>query len=65
MYLAHFIIFFCCTILRLQALTLAIYVGFVVGQVLRARIEERKLTATFPEYEGYRRTTGMFFPKLF
>jgi protein-S-isoprenylcysteine O-methyltransferase Ste14 len=65
MYLAHFVIFFCCTLLRLQALTAALYVVFVVGQIVRARIEERKLAASFPEYEDYRRTTGMFFPKLF
>ena len=42
----------------------AIYVVFVAGQTLRARIEERKLAAAFPEYEEYRRTTGMFFPKI-
>jgi len=38
---------------------------FIAGQVARARIEERKLAETFPEYVEYRRTTGMFFPRLF
>jgi protein-S-isoprenylcysteine O-methyltransferase Ste14 len=65
MYLAHFIIFLCVLLLRFQPLALGLYILFVAGQILRARIEERKLTETFPEYEDVRRTTGMFFPKLF
>lgn len=65
MYLAHFLIFLCVLLQRFAPLTLGLYVAFVAGQVLRARIEEKKLLAVFPEYEDYRRTTGMFFPKLF
>lgn len=64
MYAAHFLIFLCVLLQRFAPLTLGLYVAFVVGQVLRARIEERKLAATFPEYEEYRRRTGMFFPRL-
>jgi len=64
MYLAHFLIFFCVLIQRLALLTAVFYVMFAAGQVLRARIEERKLSESFPEDEEYRRTTGMFFPKL-
>lgn len=64
MYSAHFIIFLCVLLQRFAPLTLGLYVLFVAGQIVRARIEERKLAATFPEYEEYRRTTGMFFPKL-
>lgn len=65
MYAAHFIIFFCVMLLRLSPLTVALYAAFVAGQVYRARIEERKLMSTFPEYADYRKSTGMFFPKLF
>jgi len=65
MYAAHFVIFLCVLLQRFAPLTLGLYVLFVAGQIVRARIEERKLAATFPEYEAYRRTTGMFFPRLF
>lgn len=64
LYAAHFAIVLCFTILHFRAATAAIYVALVAGQTLRARIEERKLAAAFPEYEEYRRTTGMFFPRL-
>jgi len=64
MYSAHFVIFFCVLLQRFAPVKLGLYVVFVAGQILRARIEERKLAATFPEYAEYRRTTGMFFPKL-
>ncbi len=64
MYLAHFLIFFCVLVQRLAPLTANLYVVFAAGQVLRARIEERKLAESFPEYGEYRRTTGMFFPKV-
>jgi protein-S-isoprenylcysteine O-methyltransferase Ste14 len=65
MYLAHFVIFLCVMLLRFAPATLALYVVFIAGQIVRARIEERKLAETFPEYGEYRRTTGMFFPRLF
>lgn len=64
MYAAHFVIYFCYTLLHFHAITAVLYVLFVMGQTLRARVEERKLTAAFPEYEEYRRTTGMFFPRF-
>ena len=63
-YASHFLLFLCYTLLYFHAATVALYVVFVAGQTLRARIEERKLAAAFPEYEEYRKTTGMFFPKL-
>ena len=65
MYLAHFVIFLCVTLLRFAPLTLALYMVFIAGQIFRATIEERKLTEAFPDYEPYRGKTGMFFPKLF
>ncbi|HEV3029530.1 MAG TPA: isoprenylcysteine carboxylmethyltransferase family protein [Planctomycetota bacterium] len=64
MYSAHFVIFLCVLLQRFAPLTLGLYIVFVGGQIVRARIEERKLAATFPDYEEYRRTTGMFFPRL-
>lgn len=42
-------------------LTLCIFLPFMTW---RARQEEALLMRTFPEYEHYRETTGMFFPKL-
>jgi len=63
MYAAHFVIFLCVLLQRFAPLSLGLYLVFVAGQVLRANIEERKLAATFPEYEEYRRSTGMFLPR--
>jgi protein-S-isoprenylcysteine O-methyltransferase Ste14 len=65
MYLAHFLIFLCVLLQRFAPLTAALYVLFFAGQVVRARIEEKKLLSVFPEYEAYRRSTGMFLPRLF
>jgi protein-S-isoprenylcysteine O-methyltransferase Ste14 len=64
LYAAHFVIYFCYTLLHSHPATWALYVAFVAGQTLRARNEEKKMAAVFPEYEEYRRSTGMFFPKL-
>ncbi len=64
LYAAHFVIYFCYTLLHFHPATAGIYAAFVAGQTWRARLEERKLTATFPEYEEYRRETGMFLPRL-
>jgi len=63
-YAAHFLTIFCYTLLYFGAVNVALYIAFVTGQTVRAWIEERKLAAAFPEYEEYRRTTGMFFPKF-
>jgi len=63
-YASHFLINLCYTLVHFHAYTVALYVVFVSGQILRARIEERKLTTAFPEYEEYRKTAGMFFPKF-
>jgi len=63
-YAVHFLVNFCYTLLYFHAGTVALYLVFVAGQTIRARIEERKLSAAFPEYEEYRKTTGMFFPRL-
>ncbi len=65
LYTGHFIMFFGSLLLRLQAITIVMYLLFCIGQVVRAKIEERKLKEAFPRYGIYRRRTGMFFPKLF
>lgn len=61
-YASHFVVFGCATLLHHHPLGVAIYVLWAVFAVIRARREERKLAAVFPEYADYRRTTGMFIP---
>jgi protein-S-isoprenylcysteine O-methyltransferase Ste14 len=61
-YASHFLINLCYTLVYFHFSTVLIYLVFVVGQTMRARVEERKLASAFPEYEEYRKTTGMFFP---
>ncbi len=63
LYLGQFVLYLGYTLMHLHPLTVPLYVVFVAGQVVRARNEERKLAAEFPEYEEYRRTTGMFLPR--
>ena len=64
LYAGHFIMFFGSLLLRFHPVTVGLYVVFCIGQFMRARIEERKLAASFPGYESYKRRTGMFFPKF-
>lgn len=62
LYAGHFAVYLGYTLLHLHVATVALYLLFVAGQAVRARNEERKLAAAFPEYEEYRAATGMFFP---
>jgi protein-S-isoprenylcysteine O-methyltransferase Ste14 len=64
LYTGHFIMFFGSMLLRLNWFAIGLYLFFMVGQVMRARVEERKLAGAFAQYEEYRRRTGMFFPRL-
>ncbi len=64
LYAGQFITFLGYTLLHLQPATLGLFIFFVTAQVLRAKIEEQKLAAAFPEYAEYQRTTGMFFPRF-
>jgi protein-S-isoprenylcysteine O-methyltransferase Ste14 len=64
LYTGHFIMFLGSMLLRLDWAAAGIYFCFLAGQVVRAKLEERKLSQVFPEYEPYRRSTGMFFPRL-
>ena len=63
LYTGHFILFFGSLCLRLHSYTVLLYLLFVVGQFIRARIEEKKLTIAFPEYASYKQVTGMFLPR--
>lgn len=63
LYTGHFIMFFGSMLLRLHVLSIILYLIFCVGQVVRAGVEERKLMQTFPEYQDYKKRTGMFFPR--
>lgn len=64
LYAGHFIMFFGSLLLRLHWISIMLYLLFLVGQVARAKIEERKMMGAFPQYAEYRSRTGMFFPKL-
>lgn len=53
------------SLIRVHWLALAAtFLIFVPFMAYRARQEERLLGLRFPEYELYRQTTGMFFPRL-
>jgi len=64
LYTGHFIMFLGSLLLRLHLVTVIAYLLFSIGQVIRARMEERKLQLSFPGYSAYKKATGMFFPKL-
>jgi protein-S-isoprenylcysteine O-methyltransferase Ste14 len=64
LYTGHFIMFFGSMLLRLSVPTVLLYLLFLVGQVFRARIEERKLELAFADYAIYKERTGMFIPKI-
>ena len=64
LYTGHFIMFFGYVMFHLYYYTALLYCLFVLGQYFRAGIEERKLMGVFPEYAGYMRDTGMFFPRF-
>jgi protein-S-isoprenylcysteine O-methyltransferase Ste14 len=63
LYTGHFIMFLGSLLLRLHPVAVLMYLLFCIGQVIRAGIEERKLTAAFPAYADYQKRTGMFFPR--
>jgi protein-S-isoprenylcysteine O-methyltransferase Ste14 len=63
LYVAYTLAFFgsCLGVMRVRMWLL--FALFVVLQWLRARAEERVLSATLPEYRDYRMRTGMFIPR--
>jgi len=64
LYTGHFVMFFGYLMFHLYWYTCVLYALFIVGQYVRARIEEEKLETSFPEYADYRKSAGMFFPRL-
>ncbi len=64
LYAGHFIMFLGYLLFHLYWYTVVLYVAFLAGQYLRARIEEEKISAVFPAYDEYRQKTGMFFPRM-
>ncbi|MCP4748477.1 MAG: isoprenylcysteine carboxylmethyltransferase family protein [Desulfobacteraceae bacterium] len=64
LYSSHFVMFLGSLFLRLQPLTIFLYIAFVSGQIYRSCIEERKMTQAFPQYQVYKQQTGMFFPRI-
>jgi protein-S-isoprenylcysteine O-methyltransferase Ste14 len=63
-YTGNFIMSLGVLLLHLGYWRALVYVGLVVGHFYRARLEERKLVTSYPEYAEYQRTTGMFLPRL-
>ncbi len=51
-------------ICRMSKINIALTALFLIGQVVRAGIEEKKLMLVFPEYKDYKERTGAFFPRL-
>ena len=62
-YTGNFIMLLGVLLLHLDYRQALVYVGVVVGHFYRARLEERKLVTSYPEYAEYQRTTGMFLPR--
>lgn len=62
-YSGYFLTFAGSCLLHFNAAAVLLYVLFVFGQTARARLEEEKLSQSFPEYADYQARTGMFLPK--
>jgi protein-S-isoprenylcysteine O-methyltransferase Ste14 len=54
-----------CMVYRNLYCFIAVTAIFVPFMVYRARQEEKLLTQIFPQYDEYKRCTGMLFPKIF
>jgi len=50
--------------IRFSNINIILVVMFILGQMIRARLEERKLLETFSSYALYKQKTGAFFPKF-
>lgn len=64
LYVGEIIHIFGIAILSGTPVGLYLFVGAVVLQVIRAKIEERKFLRTLPEYAEFKRQTGFLWPKL-
>jgi protein-S-isoprenylcysteine O-methyltransferase Ste14 len=63
-YLGEITAFAGLTLAALVPRNVALLAVLVLAQVTRAHFEERALSAAFPEYVGYMKTTGRLFPPL-
>jgi protein-S-isoprenylcysteine O-methyltransferase Ste14 len=50
-------------IFRFSPANIFLFMLFIVCQVYRAILEEKKLVSVFPEYREYRKRTGALFPR--
>jgi protein-S-isoprenylcysteine O-methyltransferase Ste14 len=64
LYLGEIVHIFGIAILSATPVGLYLFVGAVVLQVVRAKVEERKFLRTIPEYAHYKARTGFLWPKL-
>ncbi len=60
-YLGEMLTALAVTVWRLSATEVAVFVAFVVVQMVRARWEERKLAGAFPEYKAFANSSWWFF----
>lgn len=51
-------------VFRFSPVNAVLFALFVVSQIARAALEEKKLLSVFSAYEDYRRNTGAFFPRF-
>ncbi len=51
-------------IYRMSKINIVLTALFLIGQIVRAGIEEKKLMLVFPEYKDYKQSTGAFLPRL-
>jgi protein-S-isoprenylcysteine O-methyltransferase Ste14 len=64
LYMAEIIQGFGIAVLTVHPIGLGVYAITVILQVVRARVEERKLLRRVPAYAEYMRSTGFLWPKL-
>ena len=64
LYTGGFIAFLGSLILRLHFYTVIMFLFFLIGKLIMAVIEEKKLIDFFPDYKQYKNNTGMFLPKI-
>jgi Isoprenylcysteine carboxyl methyltransferase (ICMT) family len=50
-------------VFRFSLANIFFYMLFIVFQVYRAALEEKKIVSVFPEYKEYRKKTGALFPR--
>ncbi|MCH7549260.1 MAG: isoprenylcysteine carboxylmethyltransferase family protein [Candidatus Krumholzibacteriota bacterium] len=64
MYLGEIVMAAGVVLVTLSPFSIALLVGFMLLQHLRARMEQDRLSMASPEYAEHTRRSGMFFPKI-